>query len=430
MTSSHSGEPRGRSSAGRLNILLALIALAALTLPWLFARHAPVQPPRPATGVVMPRKVVPPTVIPPVEPVELQNISPDDARAFNNAVPFVDSGVTPALPYRMLGSSPDDLARATDCLAAAVLYEAGDDAVGEQAVAQVILNRLHHPAFPKTVCGVVFQGSERATGCQFTFTCDGALRRVPGEAAWRRARQVATAALSGFVYKPVGLATHYHTNWVVPYWQSSLDKIAQVHTHLFFRWTGWWGTPTAFRRTPTLIEPAEPQLAFLSDVHKLGEVFAGEEGVIAATPFFGRAAAPLPGDANVFITALNPAQAASFAAMAQSACGDRDKCKFMGWTEPETMPFAAAMSPQQMAAMSFSYLRDRAANLERTLWNCAEFKRPAGQCMKRSAVRMAAPPVPADEDADGPAAPPGPTDLQGVRRKPSPTASPSPTPVA
>ncbi|MCZ3110870.1 cell wall hydrolase, partial [Acinetobacter baumannii] len=68
-------------------------------------------------------------------------------------------------------------ARAIDCMAAAVLYEAGDDAVGQRAVAQVVINRVRHPAFPKTICAVVFQGSDRATGCQFTFTCDGALVR-------------------------------------------------------------------------------------------------------------------------------------------------------------------------------------------------------------------------------------------------------------
>ena len=416
--------------AARLNILLALIALAALVLPLLFARHAPVQSPRP-DKVAAPRTVVPPTVVPPVEPVELQAISPDDARAYNAAVGFVAGGVEPARPYRMLGGA-EDVARATDCLAAAVLYEAGDDAVGERAVAQVVLNRLHHPAFPKSVCGVVFQGSERATGCQFTFTCDGAMRRVPGEAAWRRAREVAGAALGGSIYAPVGLATHYHTNYVVPYWQSSLDKIAQVGTHLFFRWTGVWGRPGAFRRVPLSVEPPVGQLAFLSDAHKGGAAVGDLDGVIAATPFFGRAALPLAGDASVFITALDPKQAASFAAMAQSACGDRDRCKFMGWTDTEAMPFSAAMSPSQMGAMSFSYLRDRAANLERTLWNCTEFKRPAGQCMKRSTLQAVAPPrlpdVGTDEGSD--AKPLGPAELKGIRRKGALPASPAPRSVA
>ena len=369
------------------------------------------------------RPVVPPTALPAVEPVELQAVSPDDARAINAAVPLVEDAIDAARPYRMTGGT-DDIARATDCLAAAAWYEAGDDAVGEQAVAQVVLNRVHHPAFPKTVCGVVFQGSERATGCQFTFTCDGALRRIPSEAAWRRARDVAQRALTGFVDKTVGLATHYHTDWVVPYWSSSLDKIAAVHTHLFFRWTGWWGTPAAFRRTPLTAEPPMTQLAFLSDAHKLGGALVDADGaVLAATPFFGRLPMPLPNDANVFITSLNPAQSGTFAAMAQAACGERAKCKFMGWTDVDTLPFTASMSPQQMAAMSFSYYRDRAANLERTLWNCAEFKR-AGQCMKRTPVRPL-PPLPViDTEADAVSPPRGPAELTGVRRKPR--AAPSP----
>ncbi len=375
-----------------------------------------------------PKAVIPRTALPQVEPLALQDLAPDDARAVNADVPFVADGVTPARPYRMLAGA-DEVARATDCLAAAVLYEAGDDAVGEQAVAQVVLNRLRHPAFPKSVCGVVFQGSERSTGCQFTFTCDGALRRTPSEGGWRRAREIATRALSGYVDKTVGLATHYHTDWVVPYWSSSLDKIAAVKTHLFFRWTGWWGTPAAFRRTPLSAEPPVAQLAALSDAHKLGAALVDADGaVVAASPFFGRTALPLPSDPEVFITSLNPGQSGSFAAMAQASCGDRDRCKFMGWTDVEAMPFTAAMSPQQMAAMSFSYLRDRGANLERTLWNCTEFKRPAGQCMKRSALRMA--PVAPPPALTLPPLETGPAELKGVRRKPAPAAQTLPKAVA
>src|SRR3546814_17214212 len=88
----------------------------------------------------------------------------------------------------------------------------------------IVLNRVRHPAFPKTVCGVVFQGSERSTGCQFTFTCDGALTRRFSDAAWDRARDIAKAALTGHVAKAVGYATHYHTDWVVPYWSRSEER--------------------------------------------------------------------------------------------------------------------------------------------------------------------------------------------------------------
>ncbi|MDE8453312.1 cell wall hydrolase, partial [Klebsiella pneumoniae] len=92
------------------------------------------------------------------------------------SVPFVEGPNPAARPFRLPGDAPQQ-ARAIDCMAAAVLYEAGDDPVGQRAVAQVVINRVRHPAFPKTICGVVFQGSERPTGCQFTFTCDGALVR-------------------------------------------------------------------------------------------------------------------------------------------------------------------------------------------------------------------------------------------------------------
>ncbi|MGH6659796.1 MAG: cell wall hydrolase, partial [Sphingomicrobium sp.] len=87
---------------------------------------------------------------------------------------------------------------------------------------------------------------ERITGCQFSFTCDGSLYRRPDAAGWRRAKAVAEAALAGRVYAPVGLATHYHANYVVPYWASTLAKNAVVGAHIFYHWNGGWGRPSAF----------------------------------------------------------------------------------------------------------------------------------------------------------------------------------------
>ncbi|MEG8054391.1 cell wall hydrolase [Sphingomonas aerolata] len=225
-----------------LRVSVLAIAAAAIVGPTLVVTNPPALP-HPARAAMPKQRVVPQAELPPVEPVRFVDLAPEDARAFNATVPFSTDPNPAARPFRFAGTA-DDLARATDCLAAGTLYEAGDDTVGERAVAQVVLNRLRHPAFPKTVCGVVFEGETRATGCQFSFSCDGALLRwKPSEDAWRRARSVAAAALSGNVYRPVGYATHYHTDWVVPYWQSSLDKIVAVGSHLFFRWSGWWGTP-------------------------------------------------------------------------------------------------------------------------------------------------------------------------------------------
>jgi len=151
-----------------------------------------------------------------------------------------------AAPFAWGRASAADRGRAMECLAAAIWYEAGSEPdAGQQAVAQVVLNRVRHPAFPHSVCGVVYQGSERA-GCQFSFACDGAMARVPSRASWARAAGVAAMALGGRVFAPVGLATHYHTYAVTPAWNRALVMTDVVGAHFFHRWKGWWGTPAAF----------------------------------------------------------------------------------------------------------------------------------------------------------------------------------------
>ena len=147
----------------------------------------------------------------------------------------------------MARASATDRGRALQCLASAVYYEAASESDdGQRAVAQVVLNRVMHPAFPDTVCGVVYQGSERATGCQFSFACDGAMARLPARAAWDRAARVAADALGGSVFAPVGMATHYHTYAVTPAWNRSLVMTGVYGAHFFHRWKGWWGTSAAF----------------------------------------------------------------------------------------------------------------------------------------------------------------------------------------
>jgi hypothetical protein len=129
----------------------------------------------------------------------------------------------------------------------AIYYEAATEpAAGQRAVAQVVLNRVNHPAYPDTVCGVVFQGSERSSGCQFSFTCDGSLARRPAREWWDRAAGIARDALAGKVYAPAGLATHYHTLKVHPYWADSLDSVGTFGAHRFYRWRGEAGRAGAF----------------------------------------------------------------------------------------------------------------------------------------------------------------------------------------
>jgi spore germination cell wall hydrolase CwlJ-like protein len=123
------------------------------------------------------------------------------------------------------------------CLTEAVYYEArSENARGQAAVAQVVLNRVKHPAFPKTVCGVVFQGAGRH-GCQFSFTCDGSMRRGRDIEAWNKARKVAGRALAGVVVVNIGRATHYHTAEVSPFWAPQMLRVAQVGAHVFYRFS-------------------------------------------------------------------------------------------------------------------------------------------------------------------------------------------------
>ncbi|MBA2919309.1 MULTISPECIES: cell wall hydrolase [Sphingomonas] len=347
---------------------------------------------RSARVVELSRSGAPPADVPapPVEPVQYADVTPDDAVKINAAIPFSTAPNPAAKPFR-LASGSEDYARSVDCLAAAAYYEAaaeGDD--GMRAVVQVVLNRLRHPAFPKTICGVVFQGSDRDTGCQFTFTCDGSLARIPSISGWQRARELAEAALKGKVYKPVGYSTHYHTNWVVPYWSGTLDKVAAVGTHLFFRWQGWWGTPGAFRGGYAGSEPAIAKLAALSPAHLAGaEVQVAGEGAVTPEKLADRGARQVkivsPGG-DAFVVVLDKKVGANnFPALALAACGQKDFCKFMGWTDPHKAPKGFPIEPEQHQALSFSYLRNRSNGFEKMLWNCREFKRADdSQCMKTS----------------------------------------------
>jgi spore germination cell wall hydrolase CwlJ-like protein len=137
---------------------------------------------------------------------------------------------------RLASAEAASRSRELNCLAQAVYFEArGESVRGQAAVATVIMNRVKNPNFPKTVCGVVYQGANHRNGCQFSFACDGAAERVVEHTAWTRARTVAARALSGAVLRDVGSATHFHTTGVDPEWGSRMLRVAQVGLHVFYR---------------------------------------------------------------------------------------------------------------------------------------------------------------------------------------------------
>ena len=240
--------PRETLGAGLFG-LVALSALASTTVT-------------PSGGRIEAAPPAPPPLI-------MKPIAPEQALKVNAEIPLTAGPNPIASPFAFKGNSAAR-AQALSCLASAVYYEAGNqDEDGERAVAQVVLNRVRHPAFPASVCGVVYEGSTRPTGCQFTFTCDGSLNRQPDAEGWRRAMHIADEALNGTVYAPVGWATHYHADYVVPYWASTMAKNAVVGAHLFYRWNGGWGQPAVFTKAYAGREPnaAALRVAALSVPH-------------------------------------------------------------------------------------------------------------------------------------------------------------------
>ena len=196
-----------------------------------------------------------------------------EAQRLNAATPGLASLLVPARPFVLRTASADDRSRALRCLTQAVYYEAAlESDEGQAAVAQVILNRVRDRNYANSVCGVVFEGAERLTGCQFSFTCDGALARTPVAWAWNRSRAVAERALNGHVAGRVGTATHYHADYVHPWWAPTLNKLTQVGSHIFYRWKGSAGETAAFSQTYAGREPkidearfARPRLLTVDD---------------------------------------------------------------------------------------------------------------------------------------------------------------------
>ncbi|MBO9122900.1 cell wall hydrolase [Rhizobium sp. 16-488-2a] len=126
------------------------------------------------------------------------------------------------------------------CLASGIYFEArGETVKGQAAVAQVILNRVRNPAYPKTICGVVYQNEDWRNRCQFSFACDNIKDRVNSQAHWRIARDVAMAVTAGRIWLPqVGSATHYHAVYVRPKWAKTMEKVGRIGLHVFYRTYG------------------------------------------------------------------------------------------------------------------------------------------------------------------------------------------------
>lgn len=174
-----------------------------------------------------------------------QGLSAQDRNALipNSGLPLEHMG-----RFAVIDSDNQQYSSALKCLTQAVYYEAANEPMqGKRAVAQVVLNRLRHPAYPNSVCGVVYEGVNKRV-CQFSFTCDGSLLRKPLSPQWQASRKVAEAALAGQIETSVGSATHYHADYVLPRWAFTLGKVNKIGVHIFYRFPGSAGGEGAFTR--------------------------------------------------------------------------------------------------------------------------------------------------------------------------------------
>ena len=373
-----------------LSFIIALMAAALLAYS-VYEGSRPIEHPQRAAATGRSLPALPTVGLPgAVEPEEeLLDVTPQTAQEINESRPFITGEIPAALPFRSRLTG-EDRERAIACLATAGLYEAGSRSGDQSAVMQVVLNRVRHPAFPDSICGVVFQGSERSTGCQFSFTCDGAMRRrQPSPAAWRSAQGLASAMLEDTVDERVGLATHFHTDWVVPYWSDSLDKLTNVRTHLFFRWRGFWGTRPAFRRAPASKEPVIPALVSRFASHGLidpddeNELLAegladGADGSALSGVDNGGAGASSAPAALPSLRQLALGEGMSpgrWAIDAVGLCKGKPVCKVVGWSDPAKIPDTLTRarlteSPPDLVFVQIS--RDRT---QQAYWDCSRWAR-------------------------------------------------------
>ncbi|MEZ5681997.1 MAG: cell wall hydrolase [Erythrobacter sp.] len=329
----------------------------------------------------------------------LSALDPNNAKARNAMVPIVEGAPDPAAPFDFRGNGIDRQ-RARDCLALAAMAEAGSGDADQRAVMQVVLNRVRHPAFAKTVCGVVYEGSQRPTGCQFTFTCDGSLARTYPDSLWRAARERAQEALGGYVHEEVGSATHYHADYVYPTWSDQLDKIAAVGPHLFFRWRGAWGTPKALTAR---YRGGEPDPAALSNAAQevdrpdillphlteqgvaVRTITAEDTGRMPAVTREEPAAPGSPAPGVHFVLLSSTDAPAALVDRARSLCpGDR-YCQVYGWDDPAAIPVSLPLTDEARRTLRFSYLPARPGNAEVAYFDCRFFPAPTtGSCLPRA----------------------------------------------
>ncbi len=170
-----------------------------------------------------------PSIVVPLETLPAPNLSPD---AMVGTPPA--DGLTAA--WLMAQPAPNGDAE-WQCLTEALYFESrGESLEGQIAVAEVILNRVDSPLYPRSICGVVKQRG--GGGCQFSYVCDGRADRMREKAAADLAGRIARAMMDGAPRLLTDGATHFHTRAVRPGWSKRFPQTASIGAHVFYRHPG------------------------------------------------------------------------------------------------------------------------------------------------------------------------------------------------
>ncbi len=197
----------------------------------------------------------------PTDPIQLASIDPAAPSAaldaIDQVVPMPDimpvsapgalayaRETTPATAFDLLVDKHGNKVSEKElwCMATAIYFEARSESYrGQIAVGQVVMNRLAHKIYPKTICNVVFQNQHMRNACQFSFACDGIPERVTEPKAWAQAEEIAKGVINGTLYVPeVGASTHYHATYVYPHWAPKLKKNTRIGHHIFYQFKRGW----------------------------------------------------------------------------------------------------------------------------------------------------------------------------------------------
>jgi spore germination cell wall hydrolase CwlJ-like protein len=310
----------------------------------------------------------------------------------------MESEFAPARPFAY-GGSYEDFGTALDCLATAAWYEAGNDPAGQRSVIQVVLNRVSHPSFPKSVCAVVFQGAERVTGCQFSFTCDGSMeRRTPSHSAWTRARARALAALSGEVDPTVGQATHFHADYVAPQWSSQLEPLAQVGAHIFYRWPGKRGrllgssvhTPEVAGILPPELDIDPTGFGSIADTPSAVPSIQSEIEALSSLPAAMAAPASPPGTRKAMLPEVAATDQADLGALdALAGCEGGSACQVSGYGSDGQLDSNRSTPTEAGDRPDVVDSRDPILKMDVPLWDCEQPTRPNAEvCLTASAAPL------------------------------------------